>query len=407
MTPDSDLSFVRRAGRIAAVQASIALAAVLLVVGALVYFVDVRVQEQQIRSQLSSVALAADDATDPPPGMILVLRDSAGTVATSADGVPTTELLAHPAGFFDSEIDGADYRAVVIDKPEGRVVALLDLGPYKAGRSRLLLSLAIAELAGIVASVAVVVLLTRRSIRPLADALALQRRFVADASHELRAPLTVLHTRIQLLGRRFDDGDAQQTKEQIDALASDTRVLGEVIEDLLASASMTSDSAPQDRVDLVVVVQAVCESMAQHAESAGVTLVVEPHGVLPEGDFVVLGSGSALRRALASLIDNALAHEHRGGTIAVVLKRHHGDVVIDVRDDGVGIEPGAMGTLFNRFSHGNTHTSAGDRPRYGIGLSLVREIAHAHGGKISVAQTPGGGATLTLTIPAAPIGPRS
>ena len=66
-------------------------------------------------------------------------------------------------------------------------------------------------------------------------------------------------------------------------------------------------------------------------------------------------------------------------------------------------EPGAMGTLFNRFSHGNTHTSAGDRPRYGIGLSLVREIAHAHGGKISVAQTPGGGATLTLTIPAAPI----
>ena len=115
-----------------------------------------------------------------------------------------------------------------------------------------------AELAGILASIAVVILLTRRSIRPLTEALALQRRFVADASHELRAPLTVLHTRIQLLGRRFDDGDAQQTKEQIDALASDTRVLGEVIEDLLASASMTSDSAPQDRVDLVVVVQAVC-----------------------------------------------------------------------------------------------------------------------------------------------------
>ena len=406
MTPDSDLSFVRRAGRIAAVQASIALAAVLLVVGAAVYFVDVRVQEQQIRSQLSSVALAADDATDPPPGMILVLRDSAGTVATSADGVPTAELLARPAGFFDSEINGATYRAVVVDKPEGRVVALLDLGPYNAGRSRLLLSLAIAELAGIVASVAVVVLLTRRSIRPLADALALQRRFVADASHELRAPLTVLHTRIQLLGRRFDDGDVQQTKDQIDALASDTRVLGEVIEDLLASASMTAGNAPQDRVDLVAVVQAVFESMAQHADSAGVTLVVEPHGVLSEGDLVVLGSGSALRRALTSLIDNALAHEHRGGTIAVVLRRHQGDVVIDVRDDGVGIDPGAMGTLFNRFSHGNAHTSAGDRPRYGIGLSLVQEIAHAHGGRISVAQTPGGGATLTLTVPAAPTGPR-
>ena len=250
MTPDSDLSVVHRAGRIAAVQASLALAAVLLVVGAVVYFVDIRVQEQQIRSQLSSVALAADDVTDPPPGMILVLRDRAGKVAASADGVPTAELLARPAGFSEAEIDGAPYRALVIDRPEGRVVALLDLGPYKAGRSRLLLSLGIAELAGIVASIAVVTLLTRRSIRPLAEALALQRRFVADASHELRAPLTVLHTRIQLLARRFDDGDARQTKEQIDALASDTRVLGEVIEDLLASASMTSDNAPQDRVDL-------------------------------------------------------------------------------------------------------------------------------------------------------------
>ena len=211
MKPDSDLSVVHRAGRIAAAQASLALAAVLLVVGAVVYFVDIRVQEQQIRSELSSVALAADDANDPPPGMILVLRDLAGKVEVSADGVPTAELLARPAGFSEAQIDGVPYRAVVMDKPEGRVVALLDLGPYKAGRSRLLLSLGIAELAGIVASIAVVSLLTRRSIRPLAEALALQRRFVADASHELRAPLTVLHTRVQLLARRFEGGDAEQT----------------------------------------------------------------------------------------------------------------------------------------------------------------------------------------------------
>jgi signal transduction histidine kinase len=411
MTPDSDLGVVHRAGRIAAAQASIALAAVLLVVGAVVFFVDIRVQEQQIRSQLSSVALAADDVTDPPPGMMLVLRDLAGKVAASAAGIPTAELLGRPAGFSEVRVGGVPYRVVIIDKPQGRVVALLDLGPYQAGRSRLLLSLGVAELAGIVASIVVVTLLTRRSIRPLAEALALQRRFVADASHELRAPLTVLHTRIQLLGRRFDDGDAEQTKEQIDALASDTRALGEVIEDLLASASMTSDNVPQERIDLATVVQAACGSMAQHAETAGVSLVVEANGPAPLGDpasigdFVVLGSGSALRRAITSLVDNALAHEHRGGTIAVALRRDRDRVLIDVRDDGVGIDPGAMETLFNRFSRGQTHTAAGDRPRYGIGLALVREIANAHRGHITVAQTPGGGATFTLTIPAAPVGP--
>jgi signal transduction histidine kinase len=406
MTPDSDLGVLHRAGRIAAIQASLALAAVLLVVGAVVYFVDIRVQEQQIRSQLSSVALSADDVTDPPPGMILVLRDLAGNVQASAGGIPTAELLARPPGFSEVHIDGAPYRAVVIDKPQGRVVALLDLGPHKAGRSRMLLSLGIAELAGIVASIAVVTLLTRRSIRPLAEALALQRRFVADASHELRAPLTVLHTRIQLLARRFDDGDARQAKEQIDALASDTRALGEVIEDLLASASMTSDNAPQDRIDVFALVQAVRESMAEHAESGGVNLVVEANGRAPAGDFVVLGSGSALRRAITSLIDNALAHEHRGGTIAVALRRDRDHVYIDVRDDGVGIDPGIIETLFNRFSHGKAHPAAGDRPRYGIGLALVREIAHAHRGHITVAQTPGGGATFTLTVPAAPDGSR-
>ena len=160
---------------------------------------------------------------------------------------------------------------LVADRPQGRVVALLAWSPTRSGRSRLLLSLGAAELAGILASIAVVILLTRRSIRPLAEALALQRRFVADASHELRAPLTVLHTRIQLLARRFDDGNAHEAKEQIDALASDTRALGEVIDDLLASASMASKGVPRVRVDVSAIVDEVHDSMAEHAGSAGVS----------------------------------------------------------------------------------------------------------------------------------------
>ena len=230
----------------------------------------------------------------------------------------------------------------------------------------------------------------------------MQRRFVADASHELRAPLTVLHTRIQLLARRFDDANAEQTKEQIDALAADTRALGEVIEDLLASASMTEEDAPRDRIDLATVAHVVHDSMFQHAETAGVSLVVELDSVVvPNEDLVVLGSASALRRAITSLVDNALAHEHPGGTIAIAIRRHKDNVHIDVRDDGVGIDPFDVDTLFTRFSHGQAHTATGDRQRYGIGLALVREIAHAHRGEITVTQTPGGGATFTLIIPAA------
>ena len=118
-------------------------------------------------------------------------------------------LLGRAPGFADVDDDHRHYRALVVDRPEGRVVALTDLAPYRAGLTRLLSALALAELAGVLASIAVVVLFTRRSVQPLAQALALQRRFVADASHELRAPLTVLHTRAQMLRRRIELGTCQ------------------------------------------------------------------------------------------------------------------------------------------------------------------------------------------------------
>jgi signal transduction histidine kinase len=119
-------------------------------------------------------------------------------------------------------------------------------------------------------------------------------------------------------------------------------------------------------------------------------------------EFGVLGSGAALRRAVTSLVDNALAHEHPGGAIVIYLGRRGADVLIEVRDDGVGVHPDAMDTLFTRFSHGQSHTATAGRQRYGIGLALVREIALAHRGEIALTPTVGGGATFRLTLPAAP-----
>jgi signal transduction histidine kinase len=265
-----------------------------------------------------------------------------------------------------------------------------------------LLSLGFAELAGILASIAVVALFTRRSVRPLAQALALQRRFVADASHELRAPLTVLHTRAQMLARHAADADAETLALQKDAddLVADTRVLGDVVDDLLASATMTAGVAPRDVVDLSTVAEAVCDSMAAYAESLGVTITFE-RAKVESAMFEVIGSAAALRRALTSLIDNALAHEHEGGAIDVKVARHHTHVNVTVADDGVGIDAAALPTLFTRFSHGANHTGTARREPHGIGLALVRDIAHAHGGDIAVTTAPGRGATFTLTLPAA------
>ena len=385
-----DLALVHHAGRVAALQASAALAVVLLIVGGVIFWVDVQVQNGQIRSALTSATASADDVTDPPPGMILALRDPHGTVALGGSPEVRTALLNGRSGSSDVTVEGRPHRAYVADGAHGRVVALLDLQPYQASRNRLLLALAVAELAGILASIAVVVLLTRRSIRPLVQAIALQRRFVADASHELRAPLTVLATRAQVLARdpRFAN------VEQLDALVADTRALADVIDDLLASAALTQQGH-REPVDLAALAAEVCSSFSEFAAAGGVRLEVgEPTG---DVEATVLGSASALRRAVAALVDNALAHEHPGGTVTVSTTRRGADVVVQVRDDGVGVDPKTVNRLFERFAHGDNQI--GGARRYGIGLALVREIAEAHDGEIGYCETPGGGATFTLAIP--------
>lgn len=395
--PHSDLAVVRRAGRVVALQTSAALAAVLILVGLVLAAAYVHSQNRQIDDQLTTVAMTADDAGDPPPGMELAFRDSGGAVSTSDGGKVGIPLLDGPAGFADfHDGHGSSYRVLVADRPEGRVVALMDLAPYRAGRGRLLGALALAELTGIVASIAVVVLFTRRSVRPLAQALALQRRFVADASHELRTPLTVLHTRAQLLAARLHGGDVTSATRDADMLVGDTRNLGGIVDDLLASATMTSVRDRGERLDIGMLGQEVCASMSAHAESIGVTL----RCTTADGALEVIGSQAALRRALTALIDNALAHENDRGTVQVDIRREGQQIIVAVADDGVGIDQATMATLFNRFARGTAHTDRG-RQSYGIGLSLVREIVQAHDGQIAVDSAPGRGTTFTIALPAA------
>jgi two-component system OmpR family sensor kinase len=394
--PHSDLAVVRRAGRVVALQTSLALAGVLILVGLVVAAAYMHSQSRQIDDQLTTVATSADDASDPPPGMELAFRSPAGAVSTSDGGKVGVPLLDGPAGFADFHEGRHSYRVLVADRAAGRVVALMDLAPFRASRARLLGALGLAALTGIVASIAVVVLFTRRSVRPLAQALALQRRFVADASHELRTPLTVLHTRAQLLASRLHGGDVTSATRDADMLVGDTRNLGGIVDDLLASATMTPARERGERVDIGRLGQSVCDSMEAYAQSIGVALRCSTD----DGALHVVGSEAALRRALTALVDNALAHENDGGTVQLAVRHDGQQIIVAVADDGVGIDQATMATLFNRFSRGTAHTNRG-RQSYGIGLSLVREIVQAHGGEIVVDSTPGRGTTFTIALPAA------
>jgi len=308
----------------------------------------------------------------------------------------TARLLSRQPGFSSVRSHDVEYRGLVADRGGRRVAALLDITPWETGRQRLLLALIIAEIAGAAAAAAVVVMLSRRSIRPLGAALALQRRFVADASHELRAPLTVLHTRAQLLARRAEKQDVDPAlREQLNGLVTDTRALGDVVEDLLLSASLDSDAGGREPVDLRVLCQQVRDSVAAHAESLHLRLDLESDDA---GDLTVTGSSTALRRALLALLDNAIAHESPGGQVTLRVTRGADTVSVAVADTGVGLDVHTVQHLFTRFAHGDGHT-AGVR-HYGIGLALVREIIDAHHGEIVVDGAPQHGATFTLHLPA-------
>lgn len=269
--------------------------------------------------------------------------------------------------------------------------------PTDAAAGQLFWSLGTALAAGALASLAAVVVLTRRMVRPLAQALALQRRFVADASHELRAPLTVLHTRAQMLARQAAETGATGLADQAARLADDARTLGEVIDDLLdAAATAAPHSHLADVVDVAAVVAQVCQTMAPVAQLGGVTLVADATPQAP-----VRGSATALRRAVVALVDNALAHQHPGGTVRLRTARADDHVTIAVIDDGPGVDAIEADSMFARHVRGRHPPQDGARRSHGIGLALVREIARSHGGEVSLTETPGGGATFAMLLPRA------
>jgi two-component system OmpR family sensor kinase len=262
-------------------------------------------------------------------------------------------------------------------------------------------ALLIAGAIGIVIAGAVGYFSARRAVRPLGDALALQRRFVADAGHELRTPLTVLHTRAQLLARRIErDDPARAVAEE---LLGDSRMLGEIIDELLVSAQLSADPARADIIDTREVVADALGTMRLLAEQSQVDLRDDSGGEVA----AVRGSRSALRRALVGLIDNSISHLPPGGTVRVGSRLDRGWVEITVSDDGPGLQASDSDRLTQRFARGRGQGPAGGaRPignqRYGLGLALVREIVVSHGGTFGLQNRQGtAGAVATIRIPSA------
>ncbi|MBM2616288.1 HAMP domain-containing histidine kinase [Actinoplanes sp. LDG1-06] len=402
--PDPDRLLLSRARRTSAVQSTAVVTLILLVAGLVAAVALAREQRRVLETTVRQTAATAEDVVDPPYGMWLFVRDGDGRLSSTAgapSGFPDLDALerAQPgSATSSSSVDraGTDYLVVTQPRGTGAVQVVASMAGLEQERHRTLAALGVAGLIGLAAAAGAGWLLAGRATRPLGEALARQRRFVADAGHELRTPVTQLHTRAQLLHQDLHDGaPPDRMAADVEQLLAGARQLGEIIEDLLLSTRMEHDASEASEVDLGVVAAGAVAGFAAKAMDNGVSLVLDPD---PDRPSLVRGREAALRRVVVALVDNALSHTASGGQVTVELRETPGRAVtLTVRDTGTGFDPADAERLFDRFARGH-----GEQRRFGLGLALAREVITGHGGTIEAAGEPGQGATFTVRLPAAP-----
>jgi two-component system OmpR family sensor kinase len=217
------------------------------------------------------------------------------------------------------------------------------------------------------------------------------RQLLADVSHELRTPLTSIQGFAELfrLESAHDRVDQAVILRRIEEESARMKTL---VDDLLLLARLDETRAVERApVDLAVLAADACSDAVAADASRPVTLdAPEP--------VVVAGDSDHLRQALANLMTNALKHTPAGTPIEVSAHRGDGTAQVVVRDHGAGLQDDALAHAFDRFWQAD-HARVG--PGAGLGLSIVAAIAHEHGGRVSVANAPDGGAMFTLALPAA------
>lgn len=217
------------------------------------------------------------------------------------------------------------------------------------------------------------------------------RRFVADAAHELHTPLTALRTNLELIaGESGPHAHLEQAQAQVERLETLTRDLLDLSR--LESGAGQANFGP---VDLKRLVHETSERYASQAEQAGLAFALET----PEQPVIVQGNESQLRRALGNLLDNTLKFTPPGGSIRVGLRplAGEGQVELWVEDTGIGIPPGDVPHLFNRFHRGRNATAYRGS---GLGLAIVKAIAERHRGQVMV-EHQRQGACFRLRLPLA------
>ena len=219
-----------------------------------------------------------------------------------------------------------------------------------------------------------------------------QQQFVGNAAHELRTPLALMQARLDLY-MSTDHGDScPETEETIAMMREQTERLSRMVRTLLDMSDL-KDVPRTDRIQLAPMIEEVLADLSPLAEKSGVTLSQSGE------DLWITGSDVLVYRAIFNLVENGVKYNRPGGSVCAAVSRRGEEAMIEIKDTGCGIPEDFRESVFQPFFRVDKSRSR-EKGGVGLGLSLVWEIAHLHGGDVRVRESGESGTAIELTLPA-------
>jgi two-component system sensor histidine kinase CiaH len=352
---------------------------------------------------------------DGQPGLVIG-GPASGTVATLTQvngpdigaGAPGDQLVDKAAleavsqtgqsSVTEATIAGVSWRVLTlpVTTPTGTMLVQIlgDRSDEQRTLSVLLIVLIAGGLVALAASVGVGWLYAERALVPIRVAMRRQREFAADASHELRTPLAIVRGSVEHL-RLNRDQPVAEVGAALDDIDAGTQRLTALVEDLLVLARTDSGAIELDRqaTDLGEVTLDAAGGLASVAREAGVDVQIDAEPVTLSGDV------DRLRQLVVILVDNAIRHAASGDStsrsVEVSAKTIDGSAVLTVDDNGPGLRPEDLPRVFDRFWRAPDSPPGGT----GLGLAIAHWIVERHGGTITAANRPTGGARFEVRLP--------
>ncbi|WZF19937.1 HAMP domain-containing sensor histidine kinase [Nostoc sp. UHCC 0302] len=240
--------------------------------------------------------------------------------------------------------------------------------------------------------------LTRQSLQPIEQNIQQLKQFTADASHELRSPLTIIKTSVEVI-MNYPERVHPANVNKLEAISSATNQMTQLVEDLLLLARTDAVTSPQVIEWISIPLDELLEDLVDFWEPQAVSKEITLKSKISSEVFIK-GEAIQLKRLFSNLLQNALYYTPKGGTVIVSLVQLERLVAINVQDTGIGIAPEHLPLIFNRFWRADQARSQREGG-LGLGLAIADAIARTHGGDITVTSEVGVGSCFQVRLPLA------